>query len=134
MRQKEDQEFAMALNNFANCTLTDEDLHLLNGRQIVKESFHELPTKVIHLFGTNASVSVHNESVLNALSTEGYKFIAIDSLAGDTGGELTEKLIDTIKQLKVSDTQGLPYLCHVMRCTLHLVELRLLLAYILLGI
>ena len=31
MRQKDDQKFAMALNNFANCTLTDEDLHLLNG-------------------------------------------------------------------------------------------------------
>ena len=109
MRQKDDQKFAMALNNFANCTLTDEDLYLLNGRQIVKESFHILPPKAIHLFGTNASVNVHNESVLNVLSTEGYKFIAIDSLAGDTGGELTEKLIDTIKQLKVSDTQGLPY-------------------------
>ena len=71
MRQKDDQRFAMALNNFANCTLTDEDLHLFNGRQIVKESFHKLPSKAIHLFGTNANVNVHNESVLNALSTEG---------------------------------------------------------------
>ena len=94
----------MALNNFANCTLTDEDTSLFNGRIIEKESFHKLPPKTIHIFGTNASVNVHNESVLNALSTEGYKFIAIDSLAGETGGELTEKLMDTIKQLKVSDT------------------------------
>ena len=67
----------------------------------MKESFHKLPT--------NASVNVHNESVLNALRTEGYKFIAIDSLEGDTGGELIEKLMDTIKQLKVSRTQGLSY-------------------------
>ena len=54
-------------------------------------------------------MNVHNESVLNASSTEGYRFTAIDFLASDTGGELTEKLMDTIKQLKVSDTQGLPY-------------------------
>ena len=63
MRQKDDQRFAMALNNFANCTLTDEDTNLLNGRIIVKESFHILPLKAIHLFGTNASVNVHNDSV-----------------------------------------------------------------------
>ena len=109
MRQKDDQRFAMSLINFANCTLTDEDINLLNGRIIERESFDKLPPKAIHLFGTNASVDVHNESVLNVLSTEGYKFIAIDSLAGDTDGNFTEKLMNTIKQLKVSDTQGLPY-------------------------
>ena len=54
-------------------------------------------------------MNVHNESVLNALSTEGCKFIAIDSLAGDTSGEITEKFRDTLKELKVCDTQGLPY-------------------------
>ena len=73
MRQKDDQKFAMALNIFANCTSTDEDINLLNGRIIEREPFDKLPPKAIHLFCTNASVNVHNESVLNALSTEGYK-------------------------------------------------------------
>ena len=97
MRQKYYQKFAMALNNFAKCTLTDKDSNLLNGRLIEKESFHILPLKAIHLFSTNTSVNVHNESVLNTLCTEGYEFIAIDSLVGDTGEELTEMLMDTIK-------------------------------------
>ena len=61
----------------------------------------------IHLFSTNASVNAHNETVLNALTTEGCRFIAIDSLVGDTAGGITDKLSKVIKQLKVSDTQGL---------------------------
>ena len=54
-------------------------------------------------------MNAHNESVLNALTTEGCKFTAIDSLASDTGSEITDKFRGSLKQLKVSDTQGLPY-------------------------
>ena len=41
--------------------------------------------------------------------TEGCKFSAIDSLAGDTGSEITDKFRESLKQLNFSDTQGLPY-------------------------
>ena len=54
-------------------------------------------------------MNAHNETVLNALTTEGCRFIAIDSLVGDTAGGITDKLREVLKQLKVSDTQGLPY-------------------------
>ena len=73
MRQKDDQKFAVASNNFANCTLTEEDNVLFLSRQFGKESF-----------------------------------TAIDSLAGNTGSEITDKFRDSLKQLKVFDTQGLP--------------------------
>ena len=63
----------------------------------------------MHLFSTNASVSAHNESVLSALTTEGCKFTAIDSLASDTCSAIFDKFRDSLKQLKVSDTQSLPY-------------------------
>ena len=46
---------------------------------------------------------------MDALSTEGCKFTAIDSLVGDNAGQLTDKLRDTLKALSVSDTLGLPY-------------------------
>ena len=72
---------------------------------IGKDSIENLPIKSIHLFSTNA----RNETVLNALSTEGCRFIAIDSLVGDTAGGIIDKLREVLKQLKVSDTQGLPY-------------------------
>ena len=97
------------MNNFANCTLTEEDNGLFLSRQFGKESLNNLPPKVTHLFSTNASVKAHNDSVLNALTTEGCKFTAIDSLAGDTGSGITDKFRDSLKQLKVSDTQSLPY-------------------------
>ena len=109
MRQKDDQKFALALNNFANCCLTEDDIYLFTSRIIQKGSYENLPIKSIHLFSTNASVNAHNEIVLNALTTEGFRFIAIDSLVGDNAGGITDKLSNVIKHLKVCDTQGLPY-------------------------
>ena len=109
MRQRDDQNFARALNNFANCCMSENDIDLFMSRIIGKDSIENLPIKSIHLFSTNASVNAHYETVLNALTTEGYRFIAIDSLVGDTAGGITDKLSNVIKQLKVSDTQGLPY-------------------------
>ena len=109
MRQRDDQNFARALNNFANCGMSEKDIDLFMSRIIGKDSIENLPIKSIHLFSTNASVNAHNETVLNALTTEGCRFIAIDSLVGDTAGGITDKLREVLKQLKVSDTQGLPY-------------------------
>ena len=109
MRQKDDLNFARALNNFSNCCLTEDCINLFTNRIIQKDSIENLPIKCIHLFSTNASVNAHNETVLNALTTEGCRFIAIDSLVGDTAGGITDKLSNVIKHLKVSDTQGLPY-------------------------
>ena len=77
MRQKEDQKFAVALNNFANCTLTEDDSGPFFSRQFGKESLNDFPPKTIHLFSTNACVSLHNESVLNALTTEAFKFTVL---------------------------------------------------------
>ena len=54
-------------------------------------------------------MNAHNESVLSILTTEGCKFTRIDSLVGETGSEISDKFRDSLKQLKVSDTQGLPY-------------------------
>ena len=96
MRQKDDQKFAVALNNFANYTLPEEDNGLFLSRQFGKESLNNLPPKAIRLFSTNSSVNAHNESVLNALTTERYKFTTIDSLARDTGNEITDKFRDSL--------------------------------------
>ena len=109
MRQKDDQKFALALNNFANCCLTEDDIILFTSRIIQKDCYENLPIKSIHLFSTNASVNAHSETVLNALATEVFRFIAIDSLVGDTAGGITDKMSNVIKHLKVCDTQGLPY-------------------------
>ena len=109
MRQKDYQKFALALNNFANCCLTEEDINLFTSRIIQRGSYENLPIKSIHLFNTNVSVNAHNETVLSALTSEGFRFLAIDSLVGDNAGGITDMLSNVIKHLKVSDTQGLPY-------------------------
>ena len=74
MRQRDDQNFARALNNFANCCMGENDIDLFMSRIIGKDSIENLPIKSIHLFSTNASVNAHNETVLNALTTEGCSF------------------------------------------------------------
>ena len=71
-------------------------------RQFGKESLKNLPPEAIHLLSINASVNAYNESVLNALSTEGCKFTAIDSLAGDIVSEISDKFRNSLKQLEVS--------------------------------
>ena len=95
MTQKDDQKFAVALNNFANCTLTEEDSGLFLSRQFGKESLNNLPPKAIHLFSTNACVNAHNDSVLNALTTGGCKFTTerckFTSLASDSDSEVSDK-------------------------------------------
>ena len=47
--------------------------------------------------------------MLNELTTEDCRFIAIGSLIRDNPGGITDKLSNVIKHLKVCDTQGLPY-------------------------
>ena len=69
-------------------------------------------------------MNAHNETVLNALTTEGYRFIATDSLVGDTAGGITDKLSNVIKHLKVSDTQGLPYELFLKLGTRYLMTLK----------
>ena len=69
MRQKDDLNFARALNNFANCCLTEDCINLFTSRIMQKDFVENLPIKSIHLFGTHASVNAHNETVLNAFTT-----------------------------------------------------------------
>ena len=90
MRQKNDQNFARALNNFTSCCISENDIDLFMSRIIRKDSNENLPIKSIHLFSTNASVNGHNETVLNSLTSEGCRFIAIDSFVGDTAGGITD--------------------------------------------
>ena len=47
MRQKDDQNFATALNNFANSCLTEDDITLFSNRIIQKDSKANLPIKAI---------------------------------------------------------------------------------------
>ena len=83
-------------------------MYIFIGIIIHKVPFN-IPIQSIHLFSTSASVNVHNETILNALTTEGCRCIAIVYFVGDNAGGMTDKLSNVIKHLKVSDTQGLPY-------------------------
>ena len=42
MRQRNDQNFARALNNFANCCMSENDIYLIMSRIIGKDSIENL--------------------------------------------------------------------------------------------
>ena len=102
MRQKDDAVFAEVLERFANNNLLDTDIHLLQSR-VGKEP----PTTAIHLFHTNADVNEFNLNRLNTLQTEGIINNAVDSCFGEAPEKVRNSFIQSLKNSKPSETQGL---------------------------
>ncbi|CAF4587949.1 unnamed protein product [Rotaria sp. Silwood2] len=87
MRQKDDKAFAIALSNLAKGMMTLED---------------------INLFKSNAEVDAYNTKVLTSLNTEGATANAYDFCVGDGLASIKEKVLSNVKNLKTTETYGLP--------------------------
>ncbi|XP_061399099.1 uncharacterized protein LOC133334797 [Musca vetustissima] len=107
MRQREDQSFAIALNNMASGQMTNDDVCLLRER-IVSPS--AVPDEAIHLFCSNDEVNIYNTLKLNSIPTEEVVSVACDFVKS-TGltDENRNRIKESVKTFKVSETQGLPY-------------------------
>ena len=78
MRQKYYKCFALPLNNLSNGKLQPDDADLfIKSRVIRKEVLEEVSKNAIHLFCTNISVDAHNIAILDSITTEGTKSIAL---------------------------------------------------------
>ena len=107
MRQKDDLQFARALNNLANDKLNESDIALFNSR-CFQEKYISVPNSAIHLFPYNELVDKHNIHILNNLRTEGIISEAIDSCSNDTIESLKIKSLSIIKSYTKDKTYGLP--------------------------
>jgi hypothetical protein len=107
MRQKDDLQFARALNNLANDKLNESDIALFNSR-CFQENDISVPNSAIHLFPYNELVDKHNIHILNNLRTEGIISEAIDSCSNDTIESLKIKSLSIIKSYTKDKTYGLP--------------------------
>lgn len=65
MRQKNDERFIVALNNFSRGSLTENDIKLLQSRQVSYDS--EVPSEAIRLFSTNADVMMYNKQKIEQM-------------------------------------------------------------------
>ncbi|CAF1291957.1 unnamed protein product [Rotaria sordida] len=107
MRQKDDKTFAIALSNIAKGTMTAEDIHLLKSRIVSTENL-DMVEDTIRIFRSNAEVDSYNRIVLASLNTEGAISNAYDFCVGDGLASIREKVLDNVKNLKTTETYGLP--------------------------
>ncbi|CAF1165430.1 unnamed protein product [Rotaria magnacalcarata] len=107
MRQKDDKTFAIALSNIAKGTMTGEDIHLLKSRIASTENLETIED-AIRIFRSNVEVDAYNTKVLANLNTEGATANAYDFCIGDGLVSLKEKVLNNVKNLKTTETYGLP--------------------------
>jgi hypothetical protein len=107
MRQKEDKIFAIALSNIAKGMMTLEDVNLLKSRIVLNENL-EIMGDARRVFRSNAEVDAYNTKVLAGLNTKGATANAYDFCIGDGLASIREKVLNNIKNLKTTETYGLP--------------------------
>ena len=107
MRQKDDKIFAIALGNIAKGTMTLDDIDLLKSRIVSIENV-EIMGDAIRVFRSNAEVDAYNTKVLASLNTEGATANAYDFCVGDGLASIREKVLSNVKNLKTTETYGLP--------------------------
>jgi hypothetical protein len=107
MRQKDDKQFAMALNNLASGSCTIEDIQLFKSREI-SINHNRPPPNSINLFRTNADVDHYNMTVLCINNSKAFESLADDIAEGDVSAEVKQKALNIITLKKRTETYGLP--------------------------
>lgn len=103
MRQKDDYDFAVALNHLAIGELTDRDKKLFESR-IVDES--SVPIEAIHLFYSNEDVNQFNAKKINNCTEKAIIAFAQDKLPDNIVDVDKQKLLRTVGKMKVKDVGG----------------------------
>ena len=84
-----------------------EDINLLKSRFVSNENM-EIMADAIRVCRSNAEVDVYNTKVLDNLNTEGATANANDFCVGDGLASIREKVLNNVKNLKITETYGLP--------------------------
>ena len=108
MRQKDDKAFAISLSNLAKGMMTVEDISLFKSRIVSTEKVDAVED-AIRVFRSNAEVDAYNKKVLASLNTEGATAKAYDFCVGDGLASVKEKVLTNVKNLKTTETYGLPH-------------------------
>jgi len=107
MRQKNDQQFANALNNLSIGMCTDYDIALFKSREMTNLSLLP-PSETIRLFKTNEEVDAYNRYSLSQNQNPEFVSIADDIAVGDVSCDVKNFALNTVKNLHSTKTLGLP--------------------------
>lgn len=107
MRQRDDAEFAHALNRMAVGQMTPEDVQLFQRREQGPD--FQAPEGAIHLFSANANVDAFNDRIITALPPAAPDCIAVDKFVGGrVAPETRNAILGAVSNAAVKDTAGLP--------------------------
>jgi hypothetical protein len=103
MRQREDGEFAAALNNIPYGSMTEKEINLIRSRVGIPFS-----SSATHLMRTNSEINSFNSNFLDGLSTAGVRCTARDVVNGKKSAEEKEKHLEKVKHWSLRRTANLP--------------------------
>ena len=97
MRQKNDKQFAEALNRIRTSNHTEEDVQLIKSREIDISS-SSYPLFALHIFAFNRDVNSHNLAMLDQLIGPVITIVAIDSKTDQQTGRIDTIVFDEKKK------------------------------------
>lgn len=108
MRQKDDLEFAIALNNLAYGKLTQQNIELLESRVVKRTDVEkQVPINCLRLFSTNKEVDRYNEERIDEVPGILYLSVAEDKIFSKRLTKIeSEQQLQNFKKRSKSDTQG----------------------------
>ncbi|XP_031629676.1 uncharacterized protein LOC116344956 [Contarinia nasturtii] len=106
MRQKDEAQFIVALNNLAAGKMTPEDIAFIKSRQTQEDL---VPLEAIRLFRSNADVDNFNEMAIQKAWGETIKCEAIDRIDGKPNIHVKQRTLLALKNRKRSETFGLAH-------------------------
>ncbi|MEW8547603.1 MAG: AAA family ATPase [Candidatus Thiodiazotropha sp.] len=106
MRQKEDSQFANTLNRFRLNQQTEEDMLLIQSRQVETNDV-TYPVGALHIFAFNKEVDRHNSRMLQNLNVPTITIVAVDSKKDQQTGRVAmashgAKESGVLKELKLA--------------------------------
>jgi ATP-dependent DNA helicase PIF1 len=108
MRQRDDRQFAVALNNLAAGRLSADEVQFFRDRCYPCEN--QLPTdarNAIHLFSTNLEVNSHNMARMMQIPGDSIGIIAEDSTGGTGNTVARANALSRMRVMTAADTFGL---------------------------
>lgn len=106
MRQKDEKEFIVALNNLAMGQMTPENIALINSRVVNKNA---VPKNALRLYSRNSDVDEYNNQKIDEQEGDLVEVLAKDFIKGKVSEAIKQKMLRGLQTRSTNTTQGLPY-------------------------
>lgn len=105
MRQKEEKDFIICLNNLAAGKMTDADIKLIRSREVTEDN---VSPDAIRLYADNASVREYNDLKISSVSGNEYTVLASDAVIGKVSDNVKNKVLNGLQSKPINETGGYP--------------------------